>query len=590
MPVANAPTQKVRLRDYQRDAIDATFRLLDEDPNERPLVVIPTGGGKSIILSETLRRFLEQNEDLQVLMLTHVKELVEQNYLAFRKVAPDISAGIFCASLNRKDTRQRVIFASVQSVANAVDKFRRVGLAVVDECHLVPHGSDGQYHACFQAFEAHAQARGDRLAVIGYTATPWRLSSGNLCEPFDGTPGLFTSVAYELPVSILLERGYLTQMVSQATGTRLKTDGIKKIAGEYSEKALNDAHNTDPLNAAIVKEIVEHGQDRKSWLVFAITIDHAERLAKLFALHGIEADCVHSNISKRDRDRVVRQFKAGAIRCLVNVGVLTTGFDAPNVDLIALCRATQSPGLYLQICGRGLRVVYADDMPLETDEERCAAIEAGPKPNCLLLDFAENVTRHGLVDKVVGVFKRGKKKPQARECAQCQTLNARDAVVCSSCGFPFPEVAGTAPTGEEREATLSARNTADRVMTSSKERKWIGVGQIGFWRHVTKRGDPCLRVGYRSPDIDQDIYTYWNFNARLDDGSPGWAATKAKELWRRHTTRGAAPKTSEEAYHRALRSEIRCPRRILIAQNSKGFFDVEAVEFHPQATQAEEIR
>lgn len=372
----------------------------------------------------------------RILCLTHVKELIRQNYLELTGYWLDAPAGIYSAGLNRRDTEHPVIFASIQSVYRRAHELGRFDLVLIDECHLVPvKTSEGMYRKMLddmKGFNPH-------LKVIGLSATPYRLDNGMLNE---GDSRLYTDIitAKHLGMSIddLMEQGYLAPLVTPDGGveTRLNTEGVGKQGGDFIQSQLAEAVDVHSVTQAACREIVKFGEDRKHWLVFASSIAHAEHICEELNVLGIEADVVVSNRSRAERDAVVEKFKRGGLRCLVNVNVLTTGFDYKAIDLLAFMRPTMSTSLYMQMAGRGMRI-----HPSKTD--------------CLVLDFAGNISRHGPVNDVTPPKHRKKKEkgeaPQ-KECESCFWLCHASVQYCPKCGWEFP--INTAPKIDDTPSEL----------------------------------------------------------------------------------------------------------------------------------------
>jgi DNA repair protein RadD len=546
----------ITLRWYQQDAVDSVFRIWNEDEEASPLIVIPTGGGKSLTLAEICRRFIAAYPGKRILSIVHVRELVGQNYMSFRKTAPDISAGIFSASLGRKDSNALVTFGTVQSVVRALERFRNVGLILIDEAHLVPHTDDGQYRAVIKGI----REMNPDCKVVGCTATPWRMNSGNLCEPHGDAPALFTEVAFELSVLQLLREGYLCPAVAKPTKVYMSTDGVKKKGGEFSETDLDKKLNNDKLNGEIVADIVPQIADRRSVLVFAVSVDHAERLRDHFRRYGISAEAVSGETPPATRDNYLQRFKRGQIKVLTNCAVLTTGFDAPETDCVIFCRPTNSPGLYLQMAGRGLRI-------------------AEGKSDCLMLDYAGNVVRHGLVDMVKGVFKRGKrqKEPDASDelklCVACGTFLSRETKVCHACG---QEVVSNGMI-QDRESKLFKQQTAGKIATQREELQEFSVEYMQYFKHQSKQsGTPMLKLRYTVHGEPFPIDEFLLFDHKTEDGAPAWPAKKARTMWRRLTTQGKPPLTVDEAIGRIM--ELRKPAK-LWARKDGSFWRVEGFAF-----------
>jgi DNA repair protein RadD len=537
----------LELRDYQVEAVDSVVRIWEEDPASSPLIVAPTGSGKSVMVADLCRRFAMEHRK-RVLCVIHVKELVAQNYKKFREHWPGADAGIFSASLGRKDRRALVTFANVQSIARVGEQFRNVGLLLIDEAHLLPHADDGQYRDLIKKLRLN----NPDLKIVGLTATPWRLNSGNLCEPYGDQQPLFTEVAYEIPMTELLKRGYLCSMVARKPKQKMDVSGVHKRGGEFIEKELNAAVNTDEINRGIVEETIELCADRRSWLVFGVSIDHCTRLRDMFRERGVRCEVVSSHTPQHERDILIRDFIAGRIRCLTNVSILTTGFDYPGLDAIILARPTASPGLFLQMAGRGLRT--ADD-----------------KPNCLMLDFAGNTHRHGLITHVNGVHKKKREGEDTRDCPKCDTINERKAERCVNCGHVFQK--GQAPDAGDREAKLSKSQTTDRVMAAWEE----GIEGIVLAAHckphvARNTGINTLQVEYTLGTPDGQQIRVWQHVCIEHEG---WAQKQARAWWRQRS-RLPPPSTVAEAMSRL--GELKLPKSLLVTRDGQ-WWRVESAKF-----------
>ena len=340
----------ITLRDYQAQAIKSIWTWF-ETRDGNPLIELPTGTGKSLVIAGLCQQVLEQYEDSKILVVTHVRELIAQNYAELLRLWPEAPAGINSAGIGRRDTRQKIIFCGIQSVADHAHKFGKVDLILVDEAHLIPRDGATRY----QKFINDLRVANPYARVIGLTATPYRLDSGRLDQ---GDDALFSGTAYSYPVVQAIKSGYLSPLVSKATGMKLDVAGVGTRGGDYIAGDLERAVNIDGVNRAAIKEVTEFAarDGRKSWLIFAAGVDHAQALAAIVREHSVSVATIFGDTPKAERDATIAAFKRGEITCLVSMGVLTTGFNAPAVDLIAMLRPTQSTGLYVQICGRGMRL------------------------------------------------------------------------------------------------------------------------------------------------------------------------------------------------------------------------------------------
>jgi DNA repair protein RadD len=285
---------------------------------------------------------------------------------------------------------------------------------LVHNCHLVNHKDEGGY----RQFLADLKAINPALRVIGLTATPYRLGHGLITDK----PALFDALIEPVSIEELIFKGYLSNLRSKMTLAKLDTTGVHKRGGEFIESELQAAVDTYDQNQRVVAEVIALGKERKSWLFFCAGVKHAQHVSDVLNERGIIAECVTGETSKPERERMLKEFKLGRIRALTNANVLTTGFDAPGIDLIAMLRPTMSASLYVQMAGRGMRV-------------------ADGKTDCLVLDFAGVVATHGPITNVQPPKKGGDGNGEApvKVCDHCGELVHISAMVCPACGTPFPE-------------------------------------------------------------------------------------------------------------------------------------------------------
>jgi DNA repair protein RadD len=343
----------VQLRDYQQAAVENVVQYFKKK-RAPAMVVLPTGAGKSLVIAELAR--IAQG---RVLVLAHVKELVEQNYEKY--VSYGLSAGIFSASLGKKDRNHKAIFGSVQSIARASEEFfDDFSLLVIDECHRVADEGATQYQEVIKKL----QAKNPGLCILGLTATPYRLGLGWIYE-FSQTgelkteqPRFFKQCVFELPLSYMIKHGYLTVPVkvdipvTSYDFSELSEKGRMYTTAEV-EEILKSQKRLTPL---IIKNIVDITEryHRQGVMIFSSSVRHAEEI--MACLPAADSRLIVGDTGMAVRDQTVLDFKNRKFKYLVNVSVLTTGFDAPHVDVIAILRPTESNSLYQQIIGRGLRL------------------------------------------------------------------------------------------------------------------------------------------------------------------------------------------------------------------------------------------
>ncbi|HCG7960997.1 TPA: DEAD/DEAH box helicase [Vibrio parahaemolyticus] len=355
------------LRPYQADSVKAVIHYFRKHSTPA-VIVLPTGAGKSLVIAELAR--LAKG---RVLVLAHVKELVEQNHAKYEGYG--LKGAIFSAGLGRKETDQQVVFASVQSVVRNLDSFKnQFSLLVIDECHRVPDDKNSSY----QKVITHLRELNPGIKVLGLTATPYRLGMGWIYQYH--TRGqvrteesrFFRDCIFELPIRYLLDENFLTPArmmdapVLSYDFSQLKPANTGRYKEAEMDMVIDKAKRATPQ---IVEQIIQYARERKGVMIFAATVRHAEEI------HGLlpegETAIVIGDTPTPERDAIIQAFKNREIKYLVNVSVLTTGFDAPHVDLIAILRPTESVSLYQQIVGRGLRLSEG-------------------KNECLVLDYAGN--------------------------------------------------------------------------------------------------------------------------------------------------------------------------------------------------------
>jgi DNA repair protein RadD len=402
------------LREYQQRTITDLYAWFEAGNEGNPCLVLPTGSGKSHIIAALCKDALQSWPETRVLMLTHVKELIVQNAEKMRQHWPNAPLGIYSAGLGRKELGEPITFAGIQSVRSKAKQIGHVDLVIIDECHLIGHKDEGGYRTLLSGiYETNPNVR-----VIGLTATPYRLGHGYITDK----PAIFDALIAPTSIEELIFKGYLSNLRSKLTATKLEVDGVHKRGGEYIEAELQAAVDTDDKNSRVVAEIIKLGAERKSWLIFCAGVAHANHIKDALNGQGIVAECVTGETPSNERDRMLKEFKAGRIQALTNANVLTTGFDAPGIDLIAMLRPTMSPGLYVQMAGRGLRI-------------------ADGKTDCLVLDFAGVVEQHGPITAVIPPPKKGDKVGEApvKVCDNCQEICHLSVRECPACGTPFPE-------------------------------------------------------------------------------------------------------------------------------------------------------
>ena len=534
------------LRDYQRKAIDGLYDYWAQGKGENPLIVAPTGAGKTAIIAQIVMDAMSF-PGTRVMILTHVKELLQQGAKGLLSLYPQAEFGFYSASIGQKRLDKPITFAGIQSVwQKAYDMVQAPDLVLIDESHMLPKDATTRYGK----FIADLKVCNPAVKIVGLTATPYRLDSGYLHE---GEGAIFDGIAYDIPVAMLMEQGYLSTVISKGGARQIDLSDVHMRGGEFIESELAVAASDPELVRATVAEIVRLGADRKSWLIFGSGIKHAKMLEDEFKTHGIECCVVTGSDGTKDRDAKIDAFKRGMTRCLINVNVLTTGFDAPAVDLVALVRATASTGLYVQMVGRGTRL-------------------APGKENCLVLDYGQNVERHGFIDAVKPKPKGGGGEGTApvRKCPNCQTMNHAAARRCIECDYEFP-----AP-----EFNHGTRSYEGAMLSNQVQAEWMDVDGVTYALHQKEGKPDSVKVTYRCG------FTYINEWFCPDHG--GYAAS-------RYHARMKALTSSSMTTREAL---MECaawawPSRIKVKPNGK-FHDIVQLDYSPRkvdhAAKAEQAR
>jgi superfamily II DNA or RNA helicase len=272
--------------------------------------------------------------------------------------------------------------------------------ALVHNCHMIPKKENTRYMKFFKKVHEISP----KTKIVGLTATHYRLDSGYLHE---GKGAIFDGISYEIQVKKLIDEGFLCPVISKGGVKKIDLSGVNKRGGEYIEWELAKAASDPELVDSVCEEIIEYGKDRKAWLVFACGVKHAHMIEKRMMDNGIDAAVVSDKTKKKERKKILSDFKEGKLKCLINIGILTTGFNAPICDLIAMVRATMSTALYVQIVGRGMRLF------------------AG-KENCLFLDYGNNVLEHGPIDCVSPKVKNSSGDVPLLKNAQLAGTNSRN--------------------------------------------------------------------------------------------------------------------------------------------------------------------
>ena len=338
-----------KLRDYQQQASDAAIRFFQDTRSKKnAIMVLPTGSGKSLIIADIAAQL-----EGHTLVFQPSKEILEQN---FKKLCSYgvMDCSIYSASFGRKDV-SRITFATIGSVINHPELFQHFRNIIIDECHLV-NPKEGMYSSFLAML---------RCKVLGLTATPYRLSSsrdfGSMLKFITRTrPSVFSEVIYQVQISTLLDMGYLAKLnyyeLPPPTWDSSRLE-VNTTGADYTDKSVIAEYKRIDFYGwlvSIVDRLLNNKQTgikRRGILVFTRFLEEAERLTASIPGTAI----VSGTTPKKERETILEAFKRGDIPVVANVGVLTTGFDYPELDTVVMARPTMSLALWYQIVGRCIR-------------------------------------------------------------------------------------------------------------------------------------------------------------------------------------------------------------------------------------------
>ena len=389
------------LRDYQQAAFDAAVEFMSKCV-DTCLIEAATGAGKSHIVA-ALADWINEQSGKKVLCIAPSKELTEQNYSKFLMTGKP--ASFFSASLG-KSLSNNVVFGTPVSILNSIEKFgANFAAVIIDECHGIT--------PTIKKIIDSIRAKNNRLRIVGLTATPYRLGSGYIFQHWpdgkkeESKDPYFHNLVYRVTAQELIDRGFLTPPDNgeHESGYTTKALELNRL-GKFDQKEVEQTfEGKGRLTSKIVREVVALSADKMGVIFFAATIKHAEEIIE--SLPANKSRIVTGKTKSKERDSIVKDFKLMRFKYLVNVSVLTTGFDAPHVDVIAILRATESAGLLQQIVGRGLRLHENKDQ-------------------CLILDYAENLDRHcpdgDIFNPLISPILKGAKSAKIKAC-------------CALCGY-----------------------------------------------------------------------------------------------------------------------------------------------------------
>ena len=399
------------LRPYQEVAVSDALKALDKHGNT--LVVAPTGAGKTIMLSALVGK--RHKEGKKILIVQHRDELVAQNQSKFKKVNPYITTSIVNGTVKHWDGD--AVFSMVQTISRERNLAKRpkFDMVVIDEGH---HAAARTYRRVIDA----VLEDNDSAEIVGFTATPNR-GDGK------GLRSVFNNCAHQIEIGALIQEGFLVRPKTFVVdlGINDQLDNVTKRGKEYDMEEVAAIMDHQVINDRIVREWEEKAGDRKT-VVFCSTVKHAEHLCAAFLESGVDANFVTGETPKDERAEMLHDLEHGDLQVVVNVAVLTEGFDAPPVSCIVLTRPCSQKGTMVQMIGRGLRIVDPELYPdtIKTD--------------CIVMDFGTSVITHGSIDDTANLDGRDKTvegEAPTKTCPECNSEVHARVSECPICGHEF---------------------------------------------------------------------------------------------------------------------------------------------------------
>lgn len=521
-------------RYYQVEAVDSIFAYWQEEAGH-PLVDMAGGSGKSGTMAMVIKRLLDGWGDMRVLSCVHVEELVGDNFKEFVGIMPFAPAGIYAASLGRRDARSQVIFGQLQTIWDKAQQIGHIDVLIIDEVHLVPADGNTMYRKLITAL----LLINPDMKIVGFTATPYRLDSGRLDE---GEDRLFDRVVYTYSVAQGIEDGYLSRLTSRPVSTSYDMTGVHRLGGDFKKSDLAKATDKEELTRAAVAEIIAAAtvENRTTAVIFCNGIDHASHVRDEIRLYGKSCEVLSGKTPKGERRRIIADLKSGKLWGCTNDNVLSTGTNIPRIDLVADMAPTESTNRYVQRAVRGTRVIWpAGFNPDATDADgRKAAIASGPKPNCRYMNFAGNIERHGPIDCVMPRAPgKGTGEAPTKICPLdeadingkfgCEEIVHASARECPNCHYQFVFI---------EKPKFTAKPTDVAILATVSEPEPRTVTSRSFYYHEGKADKPpSVKVSYM---VGMTAINEW-----ICPQHQGFPKSKADRYWLAHGGARPFPKT-----------------------------------------------
>lgn len=554
-PLAKAAAYEDRY--YQAD-YKAAFLDYFKGGGRAGLAVLPTASGKGPLSAWSA--ITATRNGRKAVIAIDSEELVEQNAIAVRRMAPGIDVGIYCAGLGCKMPRNDIVVCSIQSIWKKAELLGPRRMLVIDEVHMASFANE-----MYARFIASLLSMDEKMLICGMTASPYRSEQGHITDEWmKGDKKILPVVRdlfYEVGVKELMDAGYLAKMISKVKDTSVMTaaEKVKIYGGDLNQVELERAVNIDAVNLAVVAEAIRLGHDRNCWLTFGTGVSHAVDLAAMFRREGIDTLALHADTPKHERKKIITMHKTGKVRNVTNVATLVKGYDNTKIDFIVDAAVTFSLVRHIQKMGRGFRI----------DES---------KANTLVCDMGGNVRRFGpldLIDKPIVKPKSGKKYPRnqnlMQDCDNCETQFSKQADYCPQCNHKAPP---------------KQMSILDKLLKKADED--VVIVSDGTLESYVKPGEKLARVtGFQppvvnpgksgNPDTVRLVYhtTEGMISHFLSVGNGGSSRAHALRWWADHMPEGVPMSSMAELTCKVLKDNsrfIRMPDYIVIGRNENDLF------------------
>lgn len=451
-------------RDYQEKSVEDLWQWFYRHPEGNPILNLCVGAGKSLIIAMIIQRALREYPRTRIIVIAHQKELIQQNLDKLINIWPEADVGIYSSALGKKELGRKITYATIGSIYKDAHLMGEQHLILADEAHLINTKESGMWRSFISDMRKYGNPG---IRTIGLTGTPFR--NGGVWITAGDDP-LFHGIASTVSMRQLLDSGYLAPLVNASSSVKIDTSEVRTVAGDYIVSDLAKVSDKKELVESCCDEIVRLAAGRRRWLVFAVSVDHATHICESLLDRAVPCAVVTGETPKAERERLLFDYANDRLRCLVSIGVLTTGFDQPDIDFIALMRATQSPTLAVQMAGRGMRT-------------------APGKVDCAFADFTDTLQRLGPIDLITGRMpkRKGSGERPVKLCESCGSINNASARECIDCGSPF-EFSESDP--HNSHISNAAVLSGEKVLTR------YTVDRVTYAKHEKQGKNPSLRVEY----------------------------------------------------------------------------------------------